>query len=34
MRLSKVKTDKADAKMICMYAQNVELKLWEGESKK
>ena len=33
MRLSKVKTDKADAKMICMYAQNVELKLWEGESK-
>ena len=33
MRLSKVKTDKADAKLICMYAQNVELKLWEGESK-
>jgi len=33
MQLSKVKTDKADAKLICMYAQNVELKPWEGESK-
>jgi transposase len=33
MKLSKVKTDKADAKLICMYAQNVDLKLWQGESK-
>ena len=33
MRLSKIKTDKSDAKMICAYAQNVELKLWQGESK-
>ena len=33
MRLSKIKTDKSDAKMICLYAQNVELKLWEGQSK-
>ena len=33
MRLSKVKTDKADAKLICLYAQNIELRLWEGESK-
>ena len=33
MRLSKVKTDKSDAKMICLYAQSVELKLWVGQSK-
>jgi transposase len=33
MKLSKIKTDKSDAKMICMYAQNVELKLWKGQSK-
>lgn len=32
MRLSKIKTDKSDAKMICLYAQNVDLKLWEGQS--
>ena len=33
MKLSKIKTDKADAKMICAYAQKVDLKLWKGESK-
>lgn len=33
MKLSKIKTDKSDAKMICEYAQNVELKFWEGQSK-
>lgn len=33
MRLSKIKTDKSDAKMICLYAQNVELKEWKGDSK-
>ncbi len=33
MRLSKIKTDKSDAKMICLYAQKVDLKLWEGQSK-
>lgn len=33
MHLSKVKTDKSDAKMICLYAQNVKLKLWLGKSK-
>jgi len=33
MRLSKIKTDKSDAKMICLYAQNVDLKLWEGQTK-
>jgi len=32
MKLSKIKTDKSDAKMICLYAQNVELKLWKGNS--
>ena len=32
MKLSKIKTDKSDAKMICEYAQNVDLKLWEGQS--
>jgi len=33
MRLSKIKTDKSDAKMICQYAQSVDLKLWKGQSK-
>ena len=33
MRLSKIKTDKSDAKMICLYAQSVELKLWTGQTK-
>ena len=33
MKLSKVKTDKSDAKMICRYAEQVELRLWEGQSK-
>ena len=33
MKLSKIKTDKADAKMIRLYAQNNELKLWKGNSK-
>ena len=32
MKLSKIKTDKSDAKMICEYAQSVPLKLWKGES--
>lgn len=32
MKLSKIKTDKSDAKMICEYAQQVRLKLWKGES--
>ncbi len=33
MKLSKIKTDKADAKMIRLYAQNNTIKLWEGKSK-
>jgi len=33
MKLSKIKTDKSDAKMICKYAQQVTLNLWEGHSK-
>ncbi len=33
MRLSKIKTDKSDAKMICLYAQSVDLKLWKGQTK-
>jgi len=33
MRLSKIKTDKSDAKMICLYAQSVDLKLWGGNTK-
>jgi transposase len=33
MKLSKIKTDKADARMIRLYAQNNELKLWKGHSK-
>ena len=34
MGLSKVKTDRSDAKQIYNYALNVKLKLWEGHSKK
>ncbi len=33
MQLVKNKTDKADAKMIQMYGERVDLKLWEGQSK-
>ena len=33
MKLSKVKTDKSDSKLICAYAQQVDLKLWQGNSK-
>ena len=33
MKLSKIKTDKSDSKLICKYAKQVELKLWEGNSK-
>jgi transposase len=33
MKLSKIKTDKSDSKLICPYAQQVELKLWKGTSK-
>ncbi len=33
MKLSKIKTDKSDAKMICLYAQKVDLKLWLGATK-
>ncbi|WP_232730383.1 IS110 family transposase [Lacinutrix sp. Bg11-31] len=33
MKLSKIKTDKSDSKLICEYAQKVELKLWQGNSK-
>ncbi len=33
MKLSKIKTDKADARMICLYAQNVDLTLWVGNTK-
>ena len=33
MKLSKIKTDKSDAKMICAYAESVALKLWSGQSK-
>ena len=33
MRLSKIKTDKSDSKLICAYAKQVELKLWQGNSK-
>ena len=28
MKLSKIKTDKSDSKLICEYAKQVELKLW------
>jgi transposase len=33
MKLSKIKTDKSDSKLICSYAQQVALKLWQGNSK-
>ena len=33
MKLSKIKADKSDSKMICKYAEKVDLRLWEGESK-
>ncbi|WP_264541936.1 MULTISPECIES: IS110 family transposase [Flavobacterium] len=33
MKLSRVKTDKSDAKMICLYGQQQELPLWFGYSK-
>jgi transposase len=33
MHLSKIKTDKSDSKMICLYAQKVNPKLWTGQSK-
>ena len=33
MKLSRIKTDRSDAKMIRLYAQNNDLKLWKGKSK-
>jgi transposase len=33
MRLTKNKTDKSDSRLICEYAEQVELKLWKGNSK-
>ena len=33
MKLSKIKTDKSDSKLICEYAKQVDLKIWEGHSK-
>ena len=33
MKLSKIKTDKSDSRLICEYAKQVELKLWRGNSK-
>ena len=33
MKLTKNKTDKSDSRLICEYAKQVELKLWEGSSK-
>ena len=33
MKLSKIKTDKSDSKLICQYAEKVDLKLWKGHSK-
>ena len=33
MKLSKIKTDKSDSKLICEYAKQVELKPWKGNSK-
>lgn len=32
MKLSKIKTDKSDSKLICEYAKQVQLKLWQGNS--
>jgi transposase len=33
MKLSKIKTDKSDSKLICQYAEKIDLKLWKGHSK-
>jgi transposase len=33
IKLSKIKTDKSDSKLICEYAVQVDLKLWQGSSK-
>jgi len=33
MKLSKIKTDKSDSKLICEYAKHVVPKLWKGNSK-
>lgn len=33
MKLSRIKTDRSDAKMIRLYAQNNDLRLWKGKSK-
>ncbi len=33
MRLSKIKTDKSDSRLICEYAKQVDLKLWKGNTK-
>ncbi len=33
MKLSKIKTDKSDSRLICEYGKQVNLKLWEGHSK-
>ncbi|WP_299217237.1 IS110 family transposase [uncultured Dokdonia sp.] len=33
MHLSRIKTDKSDAKMICQYAQQADLRLWEERTK-
>ncbi len=33
MKLSKIKTDKSDSKLICAYAEQLELKLWQGHTK-
>ncbi len=33
MKLSKIKTDKSDSKLICEYAKKVDLKLWKGNTK-
>lgn len=33
MKLSRIKTDKSDAKMICMYGQEINLQPWIGYSK-
>ncbi len=33
MKLSKIKTDKSDSRLICEYAEQLDLKLWQGNSK-
>ena len=33
MKLSKIKTDKSDSRLICEYAQQVQPKLWRGSSR-